>query len=266
MDLLTLTTQHADGSTLQAVFNPARGMNLESFTKGNIEYIHEKQGFLIGPHLESRPKHFFKPHEKDPFPNGIARIAPWKAEIKNNKLLAVLDSKDPWENSTLGTHEGQNFKMYIQASLNPHGLSYEISVVSDTDSLVGTDIHLNLPQGGDALLTTQVASELYHNNNVIPTKELFEISSENTLSFVLTPPSEADYFFTPFPNPLETKIDLTTSEYSLRFKYHSPSQENCWRLLKAKDSSYVRIQPLSTQDPRFANLTVSSLFIELEPL
>ncbi|MFA6915997.1 MAG: hypothetical protein WC222_06340 [Parachlamydiales bacterium] len=263
MELLILTAQHADGSILKAVFDPARGMNLDSFSKGSIEYVHHKQGSLIGPHLDNRPKHLHKPHENDPFPNGIARAAAWKAEIKNSKILAVLDSKEPWENSTVGAQEGQNFKMYFQASLTPHSLSCEISIVSDTDSLVGTDIHLNLPPG-NANITTQVASHCIQNDKIIPAKDIFHLGTENTLSIPLDN-NAIHYAFTPF-NPLTAHIDLNTSEYSLRFKYHCPSQENCWRLIKAKDDPFIRIQPLSSQDPRFPNLTVSSLFIDLEPL
>ena len=64
----------------------------------------------------------------------------------------------------------------------------------------------------------------------------------------------------------EGKILLETTEYQLATSYLCNCQENCWQLYHPKGASFVCIEPISAQDPRHANLTVSSLHIQLEIL
>lgn len=271
----------------QATFLPDQGMNLVSFKKGNLEIIDQSTlplfeerfaglGALIGPHFHRRrpeilPKiadeslfpHIARVKAKgvaDPFSHGIARYAPWQTTVEANKIKATLSGKDTWNGVSLASLEGQNFKMNYQAELNGQGLSINFDIVSDTDSLVGIHYYIHLPTNTGKILASVRPSYLDQGEKKsIPAEWL---SGGHSLTFSLE--NEADYTFFPYPNPRETKIVLDAESYKLITTYTCPSQENSWQLYHPKGASFVCMEPLSTQDPKHPNLSVSSLRINLE--
>ncbi|MBA3722449.1 MAG: hypothetical protein H0W88_08605 [Parachlamydiaceae bacterium] len=291
MQQIILEAQSTDGKPLRAIFLPEKGMNMISYKKGDIEVIDQSTknlfeeryaglGALIGPHFhrrrqESIPKikdeNLF-PHiaivkaagGTDPFSHGIARYAPWKAEATKNKLKGIITGKDTWNDIPLAQLEGQNFKMEFEATLTEKGLSIHLSIVSDTDSLVGIHYYYALPNG-KGRITTHVQKQFRNEKRElvdIPSEWSFD--SQHKLNFNLE--QAADFTFRPYPNPLDGIILLETDLYSLRTHYRCDCEENCWQLYHPKESSFVCIEPISSQDPTHPNLSVSSLDILLEIL
>lgn len=274
-------------SAYQATFLQGAGMNLCSFKRGDIEVIDQSTepsfkerfaglGPLIGPHFHRNPPHKVPhltdtslfPHIErclakgilDPFSHGIGRYAPWKAQFNENSIQAELSGKDQWNGIPLSQLEGQNFSMKMRASLSQAGLALDLSVVSDTDSLVGIHYYLHLPQGKGRVIS-KIKDTCYINGKVekVPSEWGFNGSD---LRFELD--KAADYTFFPSPNPLHSDIFLETENYRLKVSYQSICQENSWQLYHPVGSSFVCIEPVSAQDPRHPNLTVSSISIQLQ--
>lgn len=273
-ETVTITNKASNGDLLQAVFLPQKGMNLISFKRADIEVIDPSTqaefeerfaglGALIGPHFHRKqdgvipkiPDENLFPHVgrvkvrgiNDPFSHGIARYAPWiSVKQTEQSISGTLTGKDLWNGVLLSTLEGQNFKMLFDAEMTAEGLSLKMSIVSDTDSLVGIHYYYRLP-GGKGVVTSKISDSGNH-------------------EFRCDLSESVDANFHPFPNPLQGEITLTTDEYQLITKYQNQSQENSWQLYHPKDASFVCIEPLSAQDPRHPNLTVSSIAIQLSIL
>ena len=151
-----------------AHFLPEKGMNFVSLKKGEIEAIDQstRRGFeerfaglgaMIGPHFHHRkllppppdPKLF--PHvanSSEPFSHGIGRYAPWNVEGSCEMHIdATLSGSDTWNGVALKDLEGQDFKMTYSAKLLDEGLQIELSVVSDTESIVGLHTYYALADG-----------------------------------------------------------------------------------------------------------------------
>ena len=288
MDAIILKSQGEDGEILQATFLPEKGMNLISYKKGEIEVIAQSTkplfeerfaglGALIGPHFHRRHPavipliknetlfpHIARVKEKgikDPFSHGIARYAPWQAKSSQDKVTAKLTGKDQWNNVSLAELEGQNFTIEMEASLSPKGLNIILSVVSEVDSLIGFHYYYNLPNK-TGIVKAKVQKQMREDGEVQKVPSTWNLSEEQDLHFDLREP--ADYTFYPFPNACEGQIELVTSEYKLITTYLSASQENCWQLYHPEGSSFVCIEPISSQDPLHPNLTASTLQINLE--
>src|SRR6185295_13033771 len=86
----------------------------------------------------------------------------------------------------------------------------------------------------------------------------------NGLDLNLNLNSGIDSTFFPAPHPLQSEIWLETEEYRLKTTYHCLCEENAWQLFHPKNASFVCIEPVSAQDPRHPNLSVSSISILLE--
>lgn len=275
---------------LQATFLPEKGMNLISFKKGDLEVIDQSTqnlfeeryaglGALIGPHFHRRrpevlpqikDEHLF-PHiarvrakgVQDPFSHGIARYAPWKAEATATSIKAQLSGKDTWNGVALSALEGQNFNMQFNIKLDENGLHLNLSIVSDTDSLVGIHYYFALPPGNSRVIS-EVQNQVRIQGELKPIPSDWHFDTQNQLIFNLN--DEADFTFRPYPDPLKGSILLETEKYKLRTKYDCVCAENCWQLYHPKEASFVCIEPISAEDPRHPNLTVSSLNIHLEIL
>lgn len=270
MDSITLQHPSSTGELLQATFLPDMGMNMISYKRGSREVIDQSTrtlfneryaglGALIGPHFHRRnsavlPKiadeslfpHIARVKAKgieEPFSHGIARYAPWKVEATESHFKAVLTGKDLWEGMSLASLEGQNFTMRFNGEMTEKGLQLSLDIVSDTDSLVGIHYYYHLPQGR-GVVTAGVQQE--------PHQLVFDLTEE------------VDRTFHPYPNVREGVITLDAIDYRLVTTYSCPSQENCWQLYHPQGASYVCIEPMSSQDPRHPNLTVSSIKIALE--
>lgn len=288
LDQIVLKCTAASGEPLEATFLPSKGMNMISFKKGSCEIIDQSTlnlfeerfaglGALIGPHFhrrhvvpslkdESLFPHIARVKAKgvnDPFSHGIARYAPWKAEATDQAIKASLTGKDEWNGVPLAAIEGQNFKMQFNIALSALGLHLDLSVVSDTDSLVGIHYYYRLPQK-DAKVFSQVQNYYLDKGKKTPFDSSWNIDDQHNLIFDLN--NEADYTFHPFPNSRQGRIILDAVDYKLQTTYECPSQENSWQLYHPKGSSFVCIEPISAQDPRHPNLTCSSIKIDLQIL
>lgn len=283
MDLIVL-----ENGDYKATFMPDKGMNLISFKKGNIEVIEQSTralfeerfaglGALIGPHFHHRktevlPKiqdeslfpHIARVKSKgvqEPFSHGIARYAPWKAEASKTKVKGILTGKDTWNGVPLATLEGQNFKMELMAELKDNGLSLSLSVVSDITSLVGIHYYYSLPEGKGKVSSVIKKNYIREGKlQPIPSEWIFDAQQK----LILDLDQEIDFTFYPYPNPLEGNILLETETYALKTSYQCACEENCWQLYHPKGANFVCIEPISAQDPRHPNLTVSAINIHLE--
>ena len=287
MNKITLTQQATDGQLLEVTFLPDQGMNLISLKKGNTEVIDQSTwalfeerfaglGALIGPHFHRRNAHVIPlmkdeslfPHiarvkakgVQDPFSHGIARYAPWKKEFDQTSVRAELKGKDEWNGVSLASLEGQDFKMNLHADLKPNGLFLQLSVVSETASLVG--IHYYYALKGKSHVVSKVQEKAFIENELKKIPSEWGFKENHALMFDLE--READYSFYPFPDVTKGEIILKTEDHSLKTTYECSSSENCWQLYHPKGASFVCIEPISSKDPRHPNLTVSSLNIHLE--
>lgn len=280
---IILKNKNAFGKQYEARFLPEKGMNLISFKLDGNEVIDQSTrnlfeeryaglGALIGPHFHHRKPgnipavkdeslfpHIARVKAKgiqEPFSHGIARYAPWQATATETKINAVLTGKDTWNGVPLAELEGQNFKMLFDAEMTEKGLQIKLAVVSDTDSLVG--LHYYYKKGK---VISRVQKMMIEQGERKPVSEQW-LDGQQTLQYTCEQP--IDCTFHPFPNPLEGHITLETDQYDLVVKYFSQSQENSWQLYHPENGSFVCIEPLSAQDPRHPNLTVSSININLE--
>lgn len=263
-------------------------MNLISFKKGSTEVIAQSTwplfeeryaglGSLIGPHFHRRrpesipkiPDESLFPHIarvrakgiQDPFSHGIARYAPWRTEATATHLKGWLSGKDTWNGIPLSVLEGQNFNMQFSAALEPHGLFLNLAIVSDTDSLVGIHYYYDLPNGKGRVIS-QVQNQVLDQGEQKQIPPTWSFDSQHRLVFDLS--QSIDATFQPYPNVLGGLIILETETYALRTHYTCSCAENSWQLYHPADSTFVCIEPMSSQDPRHPNLSVSSLSIQLE--
>lgn len=276
MTIITLENQAENGESLQAQFALSQGMNLLSYKKGSVEIIDQSTkdlfdersaglGALIGPHFHRRKKevipkianeelfpHIAKVRAKgieDPFSHGIGRYAPWTLISQSaNHVHAQLTGKDLWNDVALSTLEGQNFSMSFNAKLEKNGLFLNLSIVSETDSLIGIHYYYALPNGRGRILS-QIRGE---------NGEVMQLNCELN-EFI-------DQTYHPFPDLLTQTIVLETDQYQLKTTYQSPSAENCWQLYHPNNASFVCIEPISAKNPKYPNLSVSALQIQLEIL
>lgn len=288
MNPITLRNHTASGDVLEATFLSDMGMNMISYKRGTIEVIDQSTrvlfeeryaglGAMIGPHFHHRLTSILPvikdeslfPHiarvkskgTQDPFSHGIGRYAPWKAESTATKLTAVLSGQDTWHGVSLSALEGYQFKMTFSAELTTEKLNIELSVVSDVASLVGIHYYYHLPDH-TGVVTSQIQNKYMEQNVLKMIPETWNYDSQQTLRHHLTEAIDCTFF--PWPNPLEGKILLDTGHYKLLTTYYCPAQENSWQLYHPADASFVCIEPISAQDPRHPNLTVSSLQIQLQ--
>lgn len=267
MNEIALNCSLEDGTPCSALFLPDQGMALASFKRGDIEVIDQSTrsqfdarraglGVLIGPHFHRRkqsilpkvPNEELFPHiaycrahgSEDPFSHGIGRYAPWRAEVKDGVILARLSGKDLWNGAALKDLEGQQFEMVFQAFFINGSLSLSLSVVSDTDSIVGFHYYFALPDGkGKVRARTKTG----------------EIALDLNRGY--------DQTFHPYPDPLQGEMVLETDRFNLTTRYRSISGENSWQLYHPEGASFVCIEPVSAWDPRHPNLTASSIEMEL---
>jgi hypothetical protein len=288
MNPIILEHESASGEMLQATFLPDLGMNLISFKKGALEVMDQSTktlfderfaglGALIGPHFHHRRPEVIPPIKdeslfphiarikakgiQEPFSHGIARYAPWKAEATKTSIKAKLTGKDTWNGVPLSALEGQNFTMAFDVHLQADGLHLDLSVVSDTGSLVGIHYYYHLPKG-KGRVTAQVQDKVRIQNVLQPIPTNWKMDLHHRLIFDLD--QDADFNFHPYPDTLKGDILLDAEDYKLRTRYTCLCAENSWQLYHPKGASFVCIEPLSAQDPRNPNLTVSSLNIHIE--
>ncbi len=270
MEKIVLHNQTSDGSALEATFSVTEGLNLVSFKKGDIEFIEQSQGALIGPHYGNRingiipsfPDIPNTTNQSDPFFQGIGRYAPWQVENTENTIKASLNGKQEWMGQPLAKLEGQVFTLSFKANLTSSGLKIIYSVVSESDSVVGLDYHFRLPEGRGTVIS-DVKDYYLENKEPKTVPSSWTYDANRNLSLDLD--RNCNYTFYPFRNPLEGRIWLRTSEYDLQMNYRCPCQENSWQVVHHKGTNSVSLGPISAKLPYRPVLTVSSLEVDLFP-
>ncbi len=264
-----------------AQFIPEKGMNFVSLKKGDVEAIDQSTyelfetrraglGAMIGPHFHHRnpsviPKladpskfPFTRPGTDEPFSHGIGRYAPWTVVSQDEKhLSAELKGSDQWQGVSLKDLEGQDFKMTYQAQLVDEGLQIELSVVSDTESVVGLHTYYALADG-QGVVRSHVQESYNDMGTFKPIPSTWNYSN-NELVFDLKEP--ADYGFLPSPDFSHGAVLMETASHQLRVQYWSENEENSWQLWHPNGSSFVCIEPLSARNPRGCRLSVSRIKI-----
>lgn len=290
MEIVTIKSKTESGIPLEASYAPGKGMNMVSFKKGDIEVIDQSTkpdfesrfaglGAFIGPHFFRRNPQTIAPiadeslfphiaaarehGDPDPFTHGIGRYAPWNYTAGERKISATLSGKDTWHDIPLSELEGQNFRMNFNAEIDEKGLHLSLSVVSDTASLVGIHYYYHLPQK-KGTVTAGVQDTYYDPHVKRPIPDEWNYDANQTLTYELD--RATDYAFHPYPNPRHGNILLDAVDYRLRTTYTTASSENAFQVYHPEGASFVCIEPCSAQDPRHANLTVSSIHINLEIL
>ena len=152
--------------------------------------------------------------------------------------------------------------MQFNALLQEQGLSIQLSIVSDTASLVGIHYYFAL-LGGKGRVISEVKDRVRMGDEWKNIPSTWKYDRE-CLEFPLQ--DEADFTFLPAQDPLRGSIRLETDLYHLQTTYDCICEENCWQLYHPKEASFVCIEPISARDPRYPNLSVSSLNIHLEIL
>ncbi len=289
METVSLRSKSADGKELLASFAPDCGMNLLSFQKGGVEVIAQSTkglfeercaglGALIGPHFHRREEktltkvdkelfpHIKKAEENgcmDPFSHGIARYVPWTYSFDEKAIKASLSGKTEYKGHSLAELEGQDFSMNFEASLSEKGLRIIMTVLSDSDSVLGLHYYYGLSNGSGKVYA-RVDDQYCEQGKFCPFPKELGLDEDGKLCFDLA--NEADFGFLPRAkvNPFESEILLETSDYSLRTRQRSDNAENSWQLYHPKGSNFVCIEPLSAANPRKPILTVSKLDVELE--
>lgn len=286
--VITLKNKTQDGTPLEATYLPEKGMNMISYKRGEVEVIDPSTkkdfdlrfaglGALIGPHFHTRNPSVIPPikdetlfphiaevrkeNRSDPFSHGIGRYAPWKFEATETKIKATLSGKDTWMDIPLADLEGQQFKMLFESELTPEGLKLNLSVTSDTDSIIGIHYYYRLPQGKGRIIS-RVQERYIANRQLQPIPSSWDYDDSHRLRYELD--KDTDFTFHPFPNPTEGEILLETTEFQLMTTYACASEENAFQLYHPKGASFVCIEPVSAKDPRAVNLTASSLSIHLQ--
>jgi len=281
-----LVCRAEDGQLLTAQFMPSRGMNLVSFKKGECEAIDQSTkplfekrfaglGAMIGPHFHHRNEavippvkneHLF-PHiaevrahgSKEPFSHGIGRYAPWTLEtITENSIKAVLSGEHLWNDVKLKELEGQDFRMYYEAKLRPTGLEIELSVNSETESVVGLHTYYALG-GGSARIRTRVQERYIDKSEEKKIPKEWGYGDDHNLLYRLD--KETDFGFHPYPDSLHGTVNLECESHGIQVQYFSEHAENSFQVWHPKEASFVCIEPLSSFDPRKPKLTVSALKI-----
>ncbi|SCA64106.1 Uncharacterized protein SCG7086_CA_00080 [Chlamydiales bacterium SCGC AG-110-P3] len=280
---ITLKCSANDGTPLEATFAPDRGMNLTSYKRGSTEVIDQSTsplfeercaglGALIGPHFHHRNPKVTPPVANDslfphlaaikkrgttePFSHGIARYVPWQTEATENTVQAIVTGKDEWQGVPLADLEGQDFTITYDATLTSEGLNIRMTVRSDTDSVIGLHYYYNLPKGTGSI-TSDVRNTCMENGIERELDSKWNLDNQNVLRFDLG--DEADYGFRPSKDPCGGTIILDAGDYRLRTRYQTGCAENSWQLYHPKGSSFVCIEPLTAEDPRKPQLTVSIL-------
>ncbi len=246
-----------------AVFSPEHGMNLMQLQVEKKELIAQSTkplfeerfaglGSLIGPHFHHRPKekimkvpseelfpHIARVKAKgilEPFSHGIARYAPWKAQVSQNSVTATLRSSDLWNGVSLAQLEGFSFQMNLVASLLTRGIFLDYSVDSETSSVIRWKPVPDTFLGGDGGLYFDVTQEVDY--GFIPRKGaegLFEIFYENEL-------------------------------FTLKISFKTGGEEVSWQLFRPKGGDYICIEPLSARNPRDPISKKSRLQVNIEVL
>ena len=273
-----------------AVFSPEHGMNLMQLQVEKKELIAQSTkplfeerfaglGSLIGPHFHHRPKekimkvpseelfpHIARVKAKgilEPFSHGIARYAPWKAQVSQNSVTATLRSSDLWNGVSLAQLEGFSFQMNLVASLLTRGIFLDYSVDSETSSVIGFHYYYTLPVSGGRV-KAKVEELYFENQRWKPVPDTF-LGGDGGLYFDVT--QEVDYGFIPRKGAEGLfEIFYENELFTLKISFKTGGEEVSWQLFRPKGGDYICIEPLSARNPRDPISKKSRLQVNIEVL
>lgn len=273
------------------LFLPSSGMNLISLKKGEIEAIDQSTkplfderfaglGPMIGPHFHHRNPNVIPtvkneelfPHiarvkaqgGNEPFSHGIGRYAPWNVEeVSENHVKAVLRGEDKWNDVPLKELEGQDFTMHYAATVTPDGLEIQLSVNSETESVIGLHTYYGL-SNKKGTVTTRVRDHYNDQGTLKPIPSTWNYKQDHTLVYPLIEP--CDFGFRPYPDSLHGRMELETETHGIRVEYWCENEENSIQMWQPNSASFMCMEPLSAKDPRKPRLTVSGLKILISVL
>ncbi len=285
---VVLTKKMSDGTLLSVTYLPERGMNMTSYKKGDTEVIDQSTrplfeersaglGAMIGPHFhrrryeilpavlrDSSSPFFDKEKKTDPFSHGVGRYASWTYERGDDFIRAILKGSDTLHNFPLKELEGRDFTMKYAADLTEEGLKIRLSVVSDTDSLVGIHHYYRCDPSRSKVFSRVKETYIAEEKKLLIPEEIGFDPATRELVFDLH--QEADFTFRPFPDPTRGVILLDAGDYRLKTEFFCDNEECSWQLWHPKGAGFVCIEPISSQNPRRPNLTVSTIGINLQIL
>lgn len=249
--------------TTEAEFDWGNGLSLVRFRTKDGEV--KDCAKIIGPHFGRRipdilPKEAQREGKSDPFPHGIARYAPWSCQVNESSLSARISGKDLFRGVPLKNIQGQDFTMLCDVKLMEEALSYELSVVSESDSLIGLEWILDVEQ---ATVQSDVKNLFYASNEIQQLHPEWKTEEMGFMKYAISPQEKTDFVFHPFFDPLRGKITYQTNSRSIRTEYESHSQEISWHLSHEVGAKSFSISPVSSQNPWRPNLTVSSIHISI---
>lgn len=250
-----------------AEFNIEKGMNFISFKKGNTEVIDQSTrplfeercaglGAMIGPHFHHRkvipkvdPKLF--PHRgEEPFSHGVGRYVPWQLdEQSEDRLSASLNGSMKFKGVELKELEGQDFKMHYSARMTEEGMEIILSVIGESETVVGLHTYYALNGGG------RVKAKIANQYNV--GGEFKPLPPEWSQDFVYELDGDTDWGFLSDPGV----VLLETKTHSVQIRYSCDNSECSWQLWHPKGSSFACVEPIAAKNPRRPKLSVNQIRI-----
>jgi len=286
MTLITLENTNEKGERLLATFHPNKGMNMVSFKKEGLDVIDQQTmplfeerlaglGPLIGPHFHHRAPfeipldfdtHLF-PHIArvkkkgvvEPFSHGIARYVPWRFDASSTQIEARLSSSDLFKGIPLRQLEGMDFEMQLHIALMPFGLFIKYSVKSEKPSVIGLHTYYHLPDG-KGKVDGNVVLNYRESEGLKPLPDSWH--KNGRLNFDLS--QEADFGFFPKEPLEESRFIFSNRNYDLHLFMQSDTSDCSFQIFRPAKSTYVCLEPLSSQTPRAPTRCESSLEIKLE--
>lgn len=289
MKQVVLQATTKDMVPLKAIFLPEQGMNMASFTKGNLEimdlstkarFLERRGGLgpLIGPHFYHRPAAEIPhipavslfPHVtrlqsegkglEEPFSHGIGRYVPWRWTASNHQIDAYISGSDKYKGVTLAALEGFDFEMHFVAKLHHKGLHIRFKVSSD-DHVCVAGLHYYYKIHDWGFVSMDTGAEYGDKGVLKHIDPQWLRNGSSTLNFHLD--QECDYTF----YPTDGTVLYQTATHSIRIKDKSPRVDHhSVQLYHPKEASYVCIEPISTRNPRDAQEYKNNLNIEIEIL
>lgn len=243
-------------------------MRLLSLMFSSKELLFQEEGSLgsgvIGPHYGNRhvlpelPETFSLPRSatltpnpsprfpEDPFPNGLGRFAPWEWHTQNSeRIQGVLKGDTEWQGVPLKKIEGQSFQMTAHSFAVAKQFGCRFAVVSEGDSVTGMQWCFALDQETEIQCPSRDSPNRFFSSN-------FQ--------------EDVDVWLHPFPS--ERKAELTLKKGPLKFRLSSEtvSSEHSIRIVYQKEQPFFTVAFLSAKNPLHPNLSVSQLWMNIEPL
>ena len=245
----------------EAHFDTEKGMNFVSFKKGDIQAIDQSTrplfeeraaglGAMIGPHFHHRKILPPSCNGKEPYSHGIGRYVPWEVlESSDSSIKAALHGDMQFKGQSLKEIEGFDFKMTYNVRMREEGMEIELSVVAQTEAVIGLHTYYALNGGG--CVKAHIADR-YNDGGVFK-----PLPPEWSQDFVYELDKDTDYGFLSDPGD----VMLETRTHKVHVQYFCDNAEAAWQVWHPKEASFACVEPIAAQNPRKPKLSVNSIRI-----